>query len=87
MTKKPEKVDGKQLLEDSKNKVKQQQKENKEMKTTNQTIKTIITVIVTLAAVAALVGSFYLGTQFQNGVNSEVTNQVKELATAVTSKQ
>lgn len=82
------KIDGAALLQESKDNVKKlKQQKEKQMKTTNQTIKTVLTVIVTLTAVASLVGAFYLGTQFQNNVNHEVTTQVKELATVISTKK
>ena len=86
------KIDGKKLIEEAKEKVKQAKKETKMNNIkSNQTVKTIVTVFVTLLSVAALVGAFYLGTQFQDSVNKEVANQVtvqvKELATATTLKK
>jgi hypothetical protein len=88
MGKNNDKSVGAKLLEDAKNNVNKKQEKQKETQTmkTNK-LQTIITVAVTLVSVAALFGAFYLGTQFQNGVNHEVSSQVKELAAVISSKK
>lgn len=72
-------IDGKQLLEDSKNKVKQ----NKQ-KETNMKKSIIITVIITLAFVAALAGSFIAGIKYQDGNDTKIHNEAKSLSQVAT---
>lgn len=55
--------------------------------TNSQTVKTILTVLVTLASVAVLIGSFYMGMQYQKSVNDRVSNQVKDLVTVTQLKK
>jgi flagellar basal body-associated protein FliL len=55
--------------------------------TNNQSIKTILTVIITLLSVSALIGSFYMGMQYQKSVNDSVSDQVKNLVTVTQLKK
>jgi hypothetical protein len=77
-------IDGKKLLEQAKNKVKQKEK----VMNKNSNKKTIIvTVILTIVAIATIAGlltvGFFLGRSYEKGINAEVSSQVKEMASVV----
>lgn len=78
------KPDGKQMIEEAKNKAKKQ-KGNNEMKSNKKTV--IVTVLLTVLTIATIIGLLYagfvFGTEYQKGIEHQVTSQVKEMATIV----
>ena len=69
-------IDGKKLIEDAKNKVKNK-KENNDMKK-----PIIVTVAVTLVTVAALAGMFLLGAGYNQSINDRIHSEAKTLSAA-----
>lgn len=75
-------IDGKKLIEQAKNKVKQNKKETINMK------KVItLTVLSTLGVLIVMAGIFYLGTQFgaqqEKAVNTRIVTEAQSLAKTV----
>ena len=72
-------IDGRQLIQEAKDKVNKTHKEENKMK------KAVITsVVLTIATIAAFAFMFYLGVQYEKGINNRVQQEAKTLVSNTT---